>query len=550
MTSRKDTLGYTYFYYYLADRYLVGKDDDYEDNYKLGSSLASCPRAPRVQDFDLEFYVAPDAALNKTKFIERTAAYEPADGGFIKLTNPEKADFPYLYPGDPENPGNQYDLELLATKDLYEVLTGDGVIYRGKDLDLRFTWQFSNRENFVDKEVDFSSYAENSFLKYELNDSGEVVLTPTSASETKCSIGATATNGGIPYDVSFPTQVIARDGEEPYLMIPRSSQTRETLTDVSTNVFFTSNITQQNQDVTVFKAELYEIGEDQIGKGIPEGAAPITVENWGVFPSAPSAPVTRIPVPGTALTKAGAYAVAISAECNDGINTTQFSATAYVKVKNAPAKISLDKLNSYSVVNGEIPDIKYTVDSKADNVQIKYTVQPAGAAVSEMKDASGGTIPFDPGEISGTKKAYTITVYARNTEADPWSTDSMLLTVYNDNPIKFVLKDVPFGEIGGRTGGVADNEPVTSATMDNSDRIEGLISEFNDEENDYSLDDLRTDVNLQKLISADYGSGTLGAISDRLQWSATKDGKASNNLTLNYKEKGSYADVRNYSYTY
>ena len=551
---RVDDSGFSYFYYYPFRSspyypYLyVGELNPYV--YSI-SILEMCPRARRVVDLDLYYYVAPSELLDKTKYTDRTAAYEPAEGGFIKLTNPENADFPYVYPGDPAHPENQYDLELLATEDLYQLMIGGGVVYMEKGLDLRFTWQFSNRAIFAVKEVDFSAFS-GGFMKYDQGDEGEAVLTATAASEERQTIGLTVTNDGVaPYDVTFPTPVAAREGADPYLMIPRSSQIRETLTDLGTNIFFASNITQQNQSDTKFITKLYRIDEDQIGKGVPEGAAPITVAGWGEFPSTIGAPVTSIPVPGTALTKAGAYAVTISAELNNGEKTIPFSVTAYLKVKNAPAKITLNPLESYSVVKGSIPALRYTVTSRADNVEVEYTVQSAGEAVSERKTASGGTIPFDPGDITATKKAYTITVYARNAGDEAWSADSMLLTVYSDNPVKLVVKDVPFGEIGGTTGGVATGSPVTSVTMDNHDRVEWLIAQFQNNVTGYSFDELRAGVNLQKLISANYGNGTMGVISDKLQWSAKEaDGTLSDDVTLNYQENGAYSNIRSYNYTY
>ena len=534
-TRREDGLGYSYF----------------------NAQSNSCPRAPRVSDEELICYIAPAVYLDKTKFVERSQEYEAADGGFLKLTNPESADFPYLYPGDPENPQNQYDLELLATEDLYQILTrGGGIIYRQKDPDLRFTWQFSDRPDFYHKKYDFSPYS-NSVLTYEMNAEGEVVITPANVSEQRRSIGVVASNGGYTsYRATFPMQVISRDGTDPFLMIPRSSQTRETLVGVDTSVFFASNITQQNLSDTVFTAELYRITSDQIGKGIPEGAEPITVENWGNFPSTVRMPVTSIPIPGTALSEAGAYAVKISTSCTNGTITMPFSVTAYVKVKTVPVKIKLEKLESYAVVkdeSGKVPPLKYTLESAASGVEVKYTVQPAGESVSEMiPAASSGTIDLELGEFAGTKKAYSITVYARNSEVDPWSVDSLMLTVYNEAPIKLILEDVAFGTIGGSTGGIGDvyYKNGDKITVENArEKVEELLRDYKN--GDYTFDDLRSVVGLQRIISANYGSASLGVISDKLQWSSKEaNGKASNDVTLNYRENGVYSDIRYNGYTY
>ena len=98
-----------------------------------------------------QYYVAPSVYVDKTKFIERTAAYEIAEGGFIKLLNPEDPDFMYVYPGDPEHPENQYDLELLATEDLYQAQIRGGAIYMDEVPDIRYKALYSSRKDFESK---------------------------------------------------------------------------------------------------------------------------------------------------------------------------------------------------------------------------------------------------------------------------------------------------------------------------------------------------------------------------------------------------------------
>jgi len=535
-----DALGYSYFdfsFVYVGD---------------LTSSGDKVPQAPRLTTKEFPYFVAPSILLDKTKYIERTAAYEQANGGFITLTNPDNPDFPYLYPGDPNNPSNQYDLELLVTEDLYQVLAGDGIIYRQEDLDLRFSWQFSNRAEFSFKEVSFSSFV-NWFLKYELNNDNEVSLTPTSTSETRRSIGVTATNGGLKsYDVTFPTTVISRDGFQPFLIIPRTSRTIEILAGLDADVLFSSNIAQATNQNTPFNISLYEIGDTEIDLFDPTGKTPVYTDTKT---SMVEHPLSHISIPGKQLETLGNYAVVISASAG----ATTLSAKALLKVKQAPAKVSLNQLDSYYVTLNNIPDIKYTLTSALDTAEVKYTVQQAGSnAINESAGfASGGTISLNNIEFEGLKTTYTITVYARNSAEDPWSVDSMLLTVYNDDVLKILIRDVALGDIGGSTGGVVgDGTEVATGTIniDNSSKIDDLVDDSGEgagyQISNYDFDQLRADVGLQRVISANYGTGTWGVISDKMNWYASNaDGTESEAVTINYKENGGYADLRNYSYT-
>ncbi|MBQ9880641.1 MAG: hypothetical protein IJM45_09445, partial [Clostridia bacterium] len=201
----------------------------------------------------------------------------------------------------------------------------------------------------------------------------------------------------------------------------------------------------------------------------------------------------------------------------------------------------LNPLESYYVTADKIPAIGYTTDG----AQVEYTVQKSGEAVSARTAVSGGVIPFSPSAPATLKESYVITIYARNSDADDWSLDSMRLTVYNPAILEQIVKDVTAGEIGGTTGGTGDNVGGTTVAMDNHDKVSGYVSE-----NGYQLtfDDftaLRTDMSLQKIVSVNYGEAVYGMLSDKMMWKSS-DPKT---VSVDYKQGGIYSDIRNYSYT-
>ena len=317
------------------------------------------------------------------------------------------------------------------------------------------------------------------------------------------------------------------------------------LTGKDVDVMFASNVTARNAAVgknTTFNAKLYEVsavGDTPTGNAVWSGDFESTIENT----------LTHITVP--ARETPGIYAVVISTKYEggeaDGVMTEakDFSATAYLNVKQAPVKVTLDKLERYSAAVGEIPAITYKVNSQ--NAKVEYTVQKSGEAVSVRTEVTGGTIPFEPTPPAGLKEAYTITVYARNPGDEAWSTDSMMFTVYNGNALDVIVSDVEDGAIGGTTGGSGEGAKGTTINMDNHGKLEkyGITDGDKYQLNVTDLDALRTDMSLQKVISANYGSGAWGLLSDKMQWKSGDSSKVS----VNYEQSGVYSDINSYTYT-
>ncbi|MGX8720069.1 MAG: hypothetical protein ACSW79_03160, partial [Eubacteriales bacterium] len=137
-------------------------------------------------------------------------------------------------------------------------------------------------------------------------------------------------------------------------------------------------------------------------------------------------------------------------------------------------------------------------------------------------------------------------VYARNNESEAWSADSMRLTVYNKDALDIIIKDVAEGEIGGTTGGagpVADN---TTIAMDNRGKLANYgVTNGNFQLTFDDLTALRMDMSFQKIISANYGTGVWGMLSDKMQWSSSDP----DTVSVDYKQGGFYSDIRNYAYT-
>ena len=475
------------------------------------------------------------------------------------VLNEEEAPFGLYKDGDKYvvvldgNYNQQHDVEICANEALYKALM-QGI--RAEDPDtLLLSCQFSDRKDFTFKDDKYFSWSTTDskiakVVKNKEYDAWQIILNGNGGEVT---LTLNVENGAERNKYEIPFTITVLEGKSPFLSIPEFSKERTTLTEVDTDVLFTSNVTARNaalnKDAT-FTVKLYKV--DEVNE-VPTGEAIWTED----FVSTLEDTLTSITVPGKFIEEAGIYAVSIETKYEGGevngvlTEAEELSAMAYLNVKQAPLKVKLNELESYSVDYQNIPTIEYTIKpaNASDTAVVEYTIQKSGEAVSERKSASNGVIPFSAEKPTSLKDAYTITVYARSKDADenaPWSMDSMLLRVYNMDILDIIVKDVISGEIGGTTEGIGDGMNGSTITMDNHDKLEnyGIIGDsYRLTVSD--LNALRTDMSLQKIVSANYGSGIWGLLSDKMQWSSSN----SDAISINYKQGGIYSDINNYSYT-
>ena len=522
--------------------YLGQWADKQVDGKGFAYFTATESEAPKAKGKSVSYFVKGCVLFDDNATIDRPD-YDEAN----KLSGFYKSGAEYVVVQG-EDYSKQHDVELVANEALYNAALKGARIEEPNTMVLNI--QFSDRDDFTYKDPkNFTWSSSNELIaavvKDEQTGAGQIALMGGSGNVT---ITLTVGNGSESkaYDLTFTFGVL--EGKTPFLKIPDFSVERVTLTDTDTDVLFSSNVTARNAEMgtaaTTFTAKLYQNSVE--GKKVWENSFPSTMDET----------LTHITVPGTAITEPGRYAVVISTTYvggeKDGVvtNSEDLSATAYLTVKQAPLKVTLKALDSYSADYNELPTIEYTVTPSNANADVKYTIQKSGAAVGEPIAVTGGVIPFTAGKPDGLKEAYTITVYAKAKDAaddEPWSVDSMLLRVYNMDTLELIIKDVIAGEIGGTTGGVGASANGNTVTMDNHSKVEDYPRV---EGKDYQLsvsdlNALRTDMSLQKIISANYGTGVWGLLSDKMQWESSD----SDLVSINYKQGGLYSDISNYSYT-
>ena len=496
----------------------------------------------------ISYYVKGSCAYDKDATVKR-ANYNEANvsDGFYKQD--------YLYVVVPaEDYDREHDVELLVNEALFNA-SKTGVRSEEFNAPLVLNYRLSNRATFTFADPKYFTWSTSdeqiaTVKKDEATGQGQIVLNGGGGT---VNIILTVGNGAAAkqYDIIFELAIL--EGKSPFMKIPEYSKERTTLTETDVDVLFSSNLTARNAATgvkeTTFTAKLYKV--DDVNDE-PQGE-PIWTAN---FVSTQAVTLSHITVPGAKLANAGIYAVVVGASYLggdvDGFTTEpeDFAVTAYIIVKQAPLKVTLKTLDSYSVNYDNLPTIEYTVSPSNANAVVEYTIQKSGEEVSERTPVLGGTIPFEAAKPAGLKDAYTITVYARAKDADPdeaWSMDSMLVRVYNTDILELIVKDVITGEIGGTTGGTGDNANGTTINMDNHGKLPsyGITDGESYQLTVSDLNLLRTDMSLQKIISANYGAGVWGLVSDKMQWSSSD----SDLVSINYKQGGTYSDIRYYSYT-
>ena len=450
----------------------------------------------------------------------------------------------YVLLQDTEYPDDQYDVEIVANKAFHDSAVEGLRVEDNKELIL--SYQFSDRKNFT--------FTDPSYFTWTSSDETVATVVKDETTPTVAHIIMTGKTGPVSFTLKVGNGTSTKEftlsagtlnvleGKTPFLNISKYSQNRITLTGTDTDIQFASNLTARNAQAgtaeTVFTAKLRKKDSEEVLWTAP-------------FTSTLDKPISHITVPGTKLTAKDEYTVEISATYDGGdVNgastpKAELSATANLTVKQKPATIKLNKLNSYYVTAGSIPEIGYTVSNP--EAQVEYTIQKSGEEVGERTAVTSGVIPFVPDEPASLKEAYVITVYARNTENDAWSVDSMLLNVYNPNILEQIVADVTAGKIGGTTGGTGDDVENTTVVMDNHDKVERYCT-IEDKPYQLTFEDfttLRTDMSLQKIVSLNYGEQVYGMLSDKMEWESSNP----STVSVDYKQGGIYSDIRNYSYT-
>lgn len=348
------------------------------------------------------------------------------------------------------------------------------------------------------------------------------VITPVSPGLV--SFTAVTDNGGfavMPVTATTPVFEVL-DGGPPAIVFPAGNNSFYTKKNEPVKILWSQNLIGRTDGVSAkFDIEIFE-GYYMTKESI--GAATPVYENETVD-------VNSIIVPENILSivsadSAPAYTVRVSAQNPDDTSET-LSDIGYIIVYPLPAKVKLSALDSYYITD------------EISSIDIAWELNEYSGGEFEFKivknqetfytDTSAGNSSFvlniDPVPADRLKDIYTVSVKAKNTQDNGYSTDSFLLHVYNKNSM-YIL---------------TDNNDLDSVNLDNNDYIKNLYEGSGSQ----GILDLNREISLKKFMGINYSQYPWGNITDQIKWESDNSKAAS----VNYKQGSLYENIEKFDYT-
>ncbi|MCR5767020.1 MAG: hypothetical protein K6G45_00815, partial [Lachnospiraceae bacterium] len=498
---------------------------------------------------------------------------------------------PVIGKADNKNIGIAYDgmdgIVLVAASDVtsaVEVLKQDGSVYLNAEgnsspiyLDegpvIRASFVLSSAKTYAYGDINkITTYDQNGNLVdpnadfvWKSSDptvaaiSSQGVVTPTGR-DGSVYFTLTALNGSFA-DVSVNTgTIVIVSGSTPLFNVPDIAYTIVDGKDIT--IHWTSNLCENNGNtLTVFTASLYRGNYADLTAAEASGARIYSTTVSGTA----SDPVSSASIPAEYLTYSydnadNVFSIFISATYKD----ETFSGKARVEVEPKPAKVRLESLSNYYILDtaGSV-NIRWKVENfarflsenpannadmfevlitKNDGQVIQRINNPgtAGEEGSYTGSYTLGNLAFTASsDKNGYRQTYIVSIKAKNGSASTWSYDSFILYVYDADALKIWIQPTSDTDKDGKVtgtviGGSGSFDP--SLTMKNS----AIASMTQDQ-----ILALKRDISLQNVISANYGEYAWTELSDQLEWASSKN----NIATINYRQGTLYEDIRGMSFT-
>ena len=432
--------------------------------------------------------------------------------GIYKLIYPLFAE--YTVP-----PLTYVDEEVDLTLDYSNWPTGDSIAANAASLSLGYTlnvtptWGGSEYFRWSSSNTDVAA----------INSAGVIALTGTSGKVSFMLTVSNPVNTGTVTKRSRELTVTA--AADTYLSVPDALKKLEVTKGGDSIVSFSSNLTAKNAEYakdatteTEFTVALYTA--DSSGGG----ALPVKIgetlytETLG---STTAAPVTRLTLPASYLTNttaAGVYGYIAELSARSLETGEALTAAVYICVRPQPAKAVLTRPDTLYITDDVFSfDFSYAVENYASgDTSFELTVRknsetPTVYSVYSQRE-SFVIADLPEGRLLD---AYTVSLKAKNGSDAAWSSDSFILYVYNAEAM-----------------GILINGKICSSYTFEPD------SSFMDKTSD-QLFMLRSQTQLNAMVSIDKTSYTWSNIADKIVWSVSGDG----GLLLKYNDGGVLRDV-------
>ncbi len=330
---------------------------------------------------------------------------------------------------------------------------------------------------------------------------------------------------------SAPVTLEIREGAEPYLRIPESEMTIRSGDPVTLR--WASNLVQKNAEYADGAATTFHI-EVTGPKGYFE-AYDVTYDpaNQDEELWVNGSPNQSFTINGLTEVDAAGYTITLSAEADEGIPgalSEGYTATAHVTVISKPVSVKLERPEKMFVVNRGSLTVNYTLEdfdvTNGAEFKLVVTDNENGTVVyqSNATGEAGGSFPIHLSEAktNGFRTIYDVSIWAKNAAETDWSRDSFTLYIYDAACLDILVQPVEKDRV------VVDGDTVI---MNNEKWISGL--------NQDQILALNRDIDLQTVISINYGAHLWSEAIDRLNWLSENSEIAA----VNYPQGAYYENV-------
>ena len=403
---------------------------------------------------------------------------------------------------------NESDIEIL-----YENWPLENRI-SSNNIDL-ISLRYNVKNNATWKEPEDFVWASSDNTVASITTSGAISLTGKPGSVR---FSLTALNSGQPDEkftiYSNTLQVI--DTNELFLNVSGWSKNIEIVKGNDAKVYYSTNITANNEAATVFYYNLYEAeyvsGEIKNGDLIVSDTQTFTAETQELYYGVDKQYLSK-------LSEKGKYSYILEISARDLKTNMIITSSAYIRVKGLTAKAVLSKPDSYYITDEtKNINVKFDVDNYTPDTEVMFTVTKNGDTIitkNSIDDrAKDIQINIDYVPISSLYDTYMVSLKVKNEYDEAYSYDSYIMYVYNSDALKISINGVN----------------KESHTMNMDDELKDMTSEeiLNLNRNIVLMDDIN--------INTEYKWSRLF---DKTTWSVRDD----NILSFKYKNGGLLSNV-------
>lgn len=224
--------------------------------------------------------------------------------------------------------------------------------------------------------------------------------------------------------------------------------------------------------------------------------------------------------------------------------------TVYPRQVGVSLKPAVEDVNGglYILDDAGTFEFEGTVENWTDRVPENWEVSvtrngealPASAySCSADGDAVKGQLTISPVEEGGLKDIYIITVKAKNHNTAIFSSDSLLLQVYDREALAIVVEN--------EKGQIVDTLKGTEGEITLSNKGEAALHDQKLDISTAAMEEilaLKRQIDLKKYLYVNYEGIGWNTVSDRMEWNSSNSDAAS----VNYRNGSLYEDIRNFDY--